>query len=285
MSLLNRVVRAYLAHSPVTEGKKALLRATRARIRPAEPEQTAATKHGFRLRLNLANPEQERIYFYGEHDERYETAALKQRVRPGMHCWDIGANIGYYTCLLACLAGPAGRVVAFEPASATRARLEENVALNGLGNVRVRPWAVGAAEGRARIHYSSAGLFEGTASLRTDDVRSDGEDVEVRTLDALVAELGAPQFLKIDVEGAQLDVWRGGRRFLSEHAPLVLAELRDADDAALLREIEAIVRACGYQLYAIRKGGRLVEHRALSPDGPRNFLLLKTGTASTLRPG
>lgn len=285
MSLLNRLVRAYLAHSPVTEGKKALLRATRARILPGEPQQTVATKHGFRLRLNLANPEQERIYFYGEHDERYETAALKERVRPGMHCWDIGANIGYYTCLLARLVGAGGRVLAFEPASATRARLEENVTLNGFGNVRVLGCAVGSAEGVARIHYSSADLFEGTASLRADDRRNHGEQVAVRTLDALVAEFGAPQFLKIDVEGAQLDVWRGGRRFLSEHGPLVLAELRDSDDPALLREIEALVRACGYVLYAIRKGGRLVEHAALRPEGPRNFLLLKTSSGdSTLRP-
>jgi FkbM family methyltransferase len=261
----------------VTEGKKALLRATRERIRPSESEQTVQTKHGFRLRLNLANPEQERIYFYGEHDERYETAALKRLVGAGMHCWDIGANIGYYTCLLARLAGPSGRVTAFEPAAATRARLEENVALNAFGNVRVLACAVGAAEGTARMHYSSAGLFEGTASLRADDRRAAGEDVAVRTLDSLVAELGAPQFLKIDVEGAQLDVWRGGRRFLSEHAPLVLAELRDSKDPAVLREIEGIVRAYGYRLHTMRKSGSLVEveRDALAPDGPRNFLLLK----------
>ena len=54
---LNRLVRSYLAHFPVTEGKKAVLRLTRNFIRPADADQVAATKHGFRLRLNLANPE------------------------------------------------------------------------------------------------------------------------------------------------------------------------------------------------------------------------------------
>src|SRR5258705_5200086 len=106
---LNRLVRSYLAHFPVTEGKKALLRLTRNSIRPADADQVAATKHGFRLRLNLTNPEHERIYFYGEHDERYETALLNEIIEPGMVCWDIGANIGYYTCLLALRAGLAGR--------------------------------------------------------------------------------------------------------------------------------------------------------------------------------
>ncbi len=275
MSLLNRLVRAYLAHFPVTEGKKALLRATRARILPAEREPRAPIKHGFSLRLNLANPEQERMYFYGEHDERYETAALQRLVRPGMHCWDVGANIGYYTCLFASLVGARGRVVAFEPAARTRARLEENVSLNRFGNVRVLPYALGAAPGTARLHYARADLFEGTASMHGGDGQLASEEIEVRTLDALVAELGAPDFLKIDVEGAQLELWRGGRRFLSERAPVVMAELRDSKDAAVLREIEEVVRGCGYRLYAVRKGGRLVEHHGITADGPRNFVLLK----------
>ena len=82
-----------------------------------------------------------------------------------MVCWDIGANIGYYTCLLAHAVGATGRVVAFEPARATRERLEHNVRLNQLGHVEVLPFAVGQVEGVARIHYREAGLFEGTASL------------------------------------------------------------------------------------------------------------------------
>jgi len=277
---LNRLVRAYLAHCPVTEGKKGLLRLTKKLIRPADPQQTATTKHGFRLRLNLANPEQERIYFYGEHDERYETALLKKLLRPGMQCWDIGANIGYYTCLFALLAGTSGRVVAFEPAAATRERLAANVKLNEFQNVMLMPCAVGAAGGTARIHYSRAGLFEGTASLLELKGQGASEEVAVETLDALVARLGAPDFLKIDVEGAQLDVWRGGSRFFASQEALVMAELHDSNDPAVLRDVESTVRGFGYQLFTIRKGGRLVEHDELTAHSPRNFLLIKPGARS-----
>lgn len=273
--LLNRCVRAYLAYSPVTEGKRLLLSRAKPLIRPRSPEQTARTKHGFSLRLNLANPEQERIYYYGEHDERYETALLKALLTPGMTCWDIGANIGFYTCLMATRVGARGSVVAFEPARATRGRLEHNVALNGLRNVRVMPCAVAASEGEAEIHYASASLFEGTASLRELPGQVSSERVKVSTLDRLAHELPAPDVLKIDVEGAQLEVWRGGAQFFRAHAPLVMAELRESDDAGALARLEAEVRRLGYEIYAIGKRCRLRLMTRLTPDGPRNYLLAK----------
>lgn len=271
----NYVVRAYLRRCPVTEGKKHLLAATKALVRPDEAQQTTRTKHGFSLRLNLANPEQERIYYYGEHDERYETAMLKCLRLPALHCWDVGANIGFYTCLLARLVGPSGKVVAFEPARATRERLEENVRLNGLRNVEVVACAVAAARGRGEIHYAHAGLFEGTASLLDVSGGASSESVSVGTVDDFVERFGPPDFLKIDVEGAQLDVWHGGARFFRAHAPLVLAELRESDDPAKLARIEEEVRSAGYEIYAIRKRCRVRAVARLSPQGPRNYLLAK----------
>lgn len=273
--LANRLVRGYLRRSPVTEGKKRLLSATKRFIQPAQAQQIAGTKYGFSLHLNLLNPEQERIYYYGQHDERYETALLNCLVEPGMHCWDVGANIGFYTCLFAVLVGRSGRVVAFEPARATRERLEQNIGLNGLRNVDVVPSAVGASEGEAHIHYADAGLFEGTASLHRMPGRSASEPVRVGTLDAFVERYGAPDLLKIDVEGAQLEVWRGGARFFRTHSPVVLAELRESDDPARLARIEDEVRSAGYDIYAIRKRCRVRAVARLSLQGPRNYLLAK----------
>jgi len=277
-SVLNRWVRGYLAHFPVTEGKKGLLRLTKALITPADPRQTVRTKHGFSLQLNLANPEHQRIYFYGEHDERYETSLLKAVLRRGMVCWDIGANIGYYTCLLGQAVGATGRVIAFEPARETRERLAHNVSLNQLGNVEVSPLALGGAEGVARIHYRDAGLFEGTASLHGLQGQAASEKVQVATLDSLAARFGAPDFLKIDVEGAQLEVWRGGRTFFSSRQPLVMAELRDSADPAALASLEATVRGYGYRIFSIHKGCRVSESPRLSAGGPRNYMLAKAGS-------
>jgi FkbM family methyltransferase len=200
-----------------------------------------------------------------------------------MVCWDIGANIGYYTCLLGQSVGPTGRVVAFEPARETRERLAHNIGLNKLANVEVSPLALGGAEGVARIHYRDAGLFEGTASLSERRGQTGSEEVQVATLDSLLTRFGAPDFLKIDVEGAQLDVWRGGRGFFSSRHPLVLAELRDSADPAVLAAIEATVRGYGYVIFSIHKGCRVSETPRLAAGGPRNYMLAKAGSEEERR--
>src|SRR3990172_1012897 len=115
---LNTLVRSYRRHCPVTEGKQRLLGWTRDYIMPDEPAVVFRTKHGFSLQANLRNPEHQRMYFYGEHDERYEINNLVRILQAGDCCWDIGANIGFYTCLFPTLVGDRGRVIAFEPVSA-----------------------------------------------------------------------------------------------------------------------------------------------------------------------
>src|SRR3984885_5817242 len=60
---------------------------------------------------------------------------------------DVGANIGYFTCLMAKLAGPAGRVLAIEPEPQNLTLLRQSIAINHLANVEVHPCALGASEG------------------------------------------------------------------------------------------------------------------------------------------
>ena len=276
--LLNRCVRAYLQNFPITEGKSLLLRAARSYIRPHDAIQIGPTKHGFSLRLNLDNPEHERIYFYGEHDERYEIALLRKLIRPGMVCWDIGANIGFFTCLFSSLTGPGGKVVAFEPLSATREMLRENLALNRLSNVQVLPVAIGSEDGRTRIYFRDALLGEGTASMYPSGERRNSEEISVVRLDAIAAGLPAPDFVKIDVEGAQEDVWRGGARFFSERAPLLMAELRESADPAKLGALQGRIRSHGYRIFEILKRGRVHEIQDLVKSKKRNFLLAKPRT-------
>lgn len=139
--------------------------------------------------------------------EEYE--AFRRAVRPGAIALDIGANLGGYTLLLAQWVGPTGRVHAFEPAPASRAGLTTHVALNHLGDrVVVHAEAVTADPGVAR--FAAAGI-QGDNRLLAD---AGGSGIEVRTIsvDAFCAAHGiAPGFLKVDVEGAELDLLRGAR--------------------------------------------------------------------------
>ncbi len=281
---LNRLVRGYLRWCPITDGKSLLLNLTRDRITPEDPITTFETKYRFRLKANLANPEHQYLYFYGTHDERYIVTKLLKMVKPGDICWDIGANIGFYTCLLASLVGDNGAVVAFEPASRTCGYLRENVSLNGFTNTTVINKGIGDSVEQRHLHYSEARLAEGTASLKYANERKASERVKLDTIDNLFRELPTPNFVKIDVEGYQLEVLRGGEHCLKTHAPLLIAELKDVGETNrdVYAEIEAFVTDLGYQLYEIRKHS-IRRCNRLSDTTQRNFFLVKEHSRAFLR--
>ncbi|RKU22402.1 hypothetical protein C6500_04370 [Candidatus Poribacteria bacterium] len=273
---LNYLVRSYLRWCPITDGKRFLLNLTRDLITPDEPIAVFESKYGFRLKANLANPEHQYLYFYGTHDERHVVTKLLKIIQPGDICWDIGANIGFYTCLLASRVEDTGTVVAFEPALRTCGYLRENVALNRFANVTVVNKGLGDKAEQRSLYYSEARLAEGTASLKYANGRAASERVRLDTIDNLARELPVPDFIKIDVEGYQLEVLRGGEHCLKTHAPLLMAELKDVGETnrTLFGEIENYVADLGYQLYEIKKYS-LRRCQKLSDSPKRNFFLVK----------
>ena len=273
---LNYLVRSYLRWCPLTDGKRFLLRLTKDWITPEDPIVAFETKYQFQLKANLANPEHQYLYFYGTHDERYIVTKLLRIIQQGDICWDIGANIGFYTCLLALQVGETGAVVAFEPAARTCGYLHENVSLNGFMNVTVINKGIGDKPEQRHLYYSEAGLAEGTASLKYTDRRAASERVTLDTIDNLVRELPTPDFIKIDVEGYQLEALRGGEHCLKMHAPLLVAELKDVGETnrATFEEIEDYISNLGYQLYEIEKHS-IRRCEKLSDTTGRNFFLVK----------
>ena len=273
---LNYLVRNYLRWCPITDGKSSLLRLTKDWITPEDPIAVFETKYGFQLKANLANPEHQYLYFYGTHDERYIITKLLRIIEPGNICWDIGANIGFYTCLLASQVGDTGAVVAFEPAARTCGYLHENVSLNRFTNVTVVNKGIGDKVEQRHLYYSEAGLAEGTASLKYTDRRTTSERVTLDTIDNIFRELSAPDFVKIDVEGYQLEVLKGGEYYLKTHAPLLMAELKDVGETnrSAFEEIEDYISDLGYQLYEIEKYS-IRRCEKLSDTTRRNFFLVK----------
>ena len=281
---LNSLVRSYLRWCPVTDGKSFLLSLTKDWITPEDPIAVFETKYQFQLKANLANPEHQYLYFYGTHDERYVVTKLLKIIKPGDICWDIGANIGFYTCLLASRVRDTGAIVAFEPAVRTCGYLCENVSLNQFTNVIVVNKGLSDRTEQRHLYYTEAGLAEGTASLKYANRRAASERVTLDTIDNLIRELPVPDFIKIDVEGYQLEVLRGGEHCLKTHAPLLMAELKDVGETnrAMFQEIENYVANLGYQLYEIRKYS-LRRCEKLSDTTKRNFFLLKEDSRAFAR--
>jgi FkbM family methyltransferase len=147
--------------------------------------------------------------------EREQSSLFLRHIRPGQQVLDIGAAAGYYTLLAARLVGPAGSVVAFEPHPNNLRYLRGHVRQNRLKQVRVLDLAIADQHGTAH--------FGGGSGTGTSRLQEQGEfEVAVRRLDDLAEEHGlAPQHIKIDVEGAELEVLRGGEQLIRKHRPTI----------------------------------------------------------------
>ena len=151
---------------------------------------------------------------------------LRALLRPGDACADVGANVGLLTAAMASAVGPTGRVWAFEPEARVRAQLARTLHLNGLAQVSLSGDAVGAEPGRLTFHQSPIIGHSSLYALPDDEQAGmRAVEVEVTTLDRAVPPGTALAAVKIDVEGAELDVLAGMRRVIADSPDLaVVAE-------------------------------------------------------------
>jgi FkbM family methyltransferase len=177
--------------------------------------------------------------------ERPLQEALVRELGRGATFFDIGANVGFITLIAAKLVGPSGRVVAFEPVPSHVAAINANLALNGLHGIEVRETAIGREAGSASLIVSDFSAFARFASVSTPDRARETIEVAVSSIDELVGcgALPTPDVIKIDVEGAELDVIEGMQRTLGEHRPVILCEVHDSN----ARYVE-LMRSLGYEV-------------------------------------
>jgi FkbM family methyltransferase len=164
----------------------------------------------------------------------------------GMTVYDIGAFHGLLTLFFA---SRARAVVCFEPNTQNRKRLMENLTLNEIRNVEVRKVGVGSRCETRRMVGSP--LMPGGASL--DDkavdellragVETVAEEIPIVTLDEEVgqASLPAPDFIKIDIEGWEIEALRGARNTLKLHKPALFIEMHGATMREKRRKVAEIV--------------------------------------------
>jgi FkbM family methyltransferase len=152
--------------------------------------------------------------------ERRKLSSFVRRIRIGDTVWDVGANVGLYALPSARACGPAGRVFAFEPVPRNADCLRRHLVLNDLHNVEVVEAAVGRQAGRVRMvdggspsecHIDPGGALEVNA-IGLDQWRA-------------ACDAPAPALVKIDVEGAEVDVLEGAGETLARHRPPIYLAL------------------------------------------------------------
>jgi FkbM family methyltransferase len=217
--------------------------------------------------------------------EPHVLRALQQYLKPGDCCMDVGANLGYFTSVMAHLVSDKGEVIAFEPLPNNIKVLEENIALEGLTNVRIEPKAVGDSIGTVSLVIQGDTDFTGTASL-TEFYDWGGQrttvSVPVVTLDSYVAGLRkGPSLLKIDVEGAELLALRGAKTLLSIIRPIILIEIHGWGSSQS-NEVVGLLTQHRYEIEIL--GCRNREAFCLALPGPRFKTVKDYRNESAARP-
>lgn len=193
----------------------------------------------------------------------------KEYVKSGDAIWDVGANAGLFTFASAALAGIAGQVVAFEPDTALVGMLRKSCRGQNapLAPITVMPVACGKAveprEFQLANRSRSTNHLTGYGSTQTGGTL-EKQTVMTVTLDWAIPFFRPPNILKIDVEGAELEVLSGAERLLKEIRPIIICEVGKQSSTAV--------------------GNLLNDHayRLLDADNPGNGRDLKIAPWNTL---
>ena len=195
-------------------------------VRPTWVVVRAGPARGTRL---LIEPHSEKYYWTGLYEKPIQEA-LESWLRPGMTYWDVGAHIGFFTALASRLVGDAGSVHSFEPFRPNFERLRLTIEANELNNVGTYNAALSSQCGSIQVnegrHTSMA--TTSVAPITADRVGAPLTTVASFTLDALADLHGRPDVIKVDVEGAEIDVLEGGQALLqSPRPPRLIVEFHD----------------------------------------------------------
>jgi len=194
------------------------------------------------------NPRTSQSYVRGEGEIPVQRV-LAEGIKAGMVFYDLGANIGLFSLLAARLVGASGKIFSFEPDANVAARLRQNIARNGFENVAVVEAGVWSSSGDMNfVTADSSSPDHGLGRFATGDSGAAGSLTKCVALDDFIETAPAPDAIKCDVEGAEVEVFRGAERLLKVHRPWIVCEIHSpANEAALRTHLDGL----GYHLETV----------------------------------
>jgi FkbM family methyltransferase len=224
--------------------------------------------NGYKIKVNLSYKMGSLIYWRGAH-EWAPMFLIQKELKKGMVVYDIGANIGEISLFCANILGEDAKVYSFEPMKDTYETLTQNVAINKFEN-RIKPFNIALSDRNGEADLFGAnevdeelGTYEdGFHTLYARDARSILlYKIKLETLDSKQGELSPPDFIKIDVEGAELMVLKGAVKTLEKHHPKLMLEYSDTNCKAAgydRHDLVDFLKPLGYKFYSIENRGKLI---------------------------
>lgn len=263
--LLRKIVKWYYCNVPTLVAKRFLT--TRDWLWK-EP-QLVEVRPRVRMKVDVRDFTQRDIYMFGG-IHRDIIAFMEQYLKPGMCVFDVGASVGFYTLISAWRVGRKGAVHAFEPQPTIFRLLEDDVRMNGFSSfVAVNQLALSNKSGRVWFEFGTV-THSGMGHFARGTVLSHFEQVETMTLDEYVRwkNISAIDYLKIDVEGAEMLVLQGAGETLTRCRPRIIQ--CEVSHATYQRfgfcpiDVIQILQGYGYNPYHLT-GGELSPVTAYKP--------------------
>jgi FkbM family methyltransferase len=255
----------------ITDRARGAARAGRRSIRELRsPRVRAGVGEGLRVGLRHASAD----YSSGLNEVPVQEV-FAEYLESGQVVFDVGSNVGFYSLIAARLVGPSGEVHAFEAVPECARQVTANARRNHLRNISVHTVAVADAAGTVELLRSR---HPGGATISAADRPTDFTEaiaVPSVALDGFVEahDLPLPDFVKIDVEGAECQVLAGMERIMRTARPIVLCEVDDWRPIEAERKLDAVRHQLSSAQYSVRSlpqsypGGRsLVLHALAVPD-------------------
>jgi FkbM family methyltransferase len=160
--------------------------------------------------------------------EELEMNTILPLVNPNDVVWDVGANIGIYSVLLA-RAAPKGHLIAFEPIPATQSRWRENIRANDIVNCSLEAVALSEKVGKALISVNEYAHGCDSIELAKFNQDENQSSIEIPTTTGdeylLTSSYGDPDLIKVDIEGHEPEFLRGSRLMLERRRPVLMLEV------------------------------------------------------------
>lgn len=214
-----------------------------------------------------------------------EIKFLRLYLGPGQNVIDIGANHGVYSLSLGRRIQPGGKVWAFEPATTTARYLEQSIVANGLAaSIHLERSGVSDHSGTATLSLNQDS--EMNAVVKDASFEGNFEQIRLTTLDDCMEQFAWQRidFLKIDAEGEEANIVKGGARFFDTLSPLVMFEVKEGEKFHL--ELVDIFSAIGYATYRLVPGLQILvpfdPHAEAPDDYMLNLFCCKADLSATL---
>lgn len=235
------------------------------------PQYAVADYRGFKIKVHLGEMTGGNLYYGRPGLDEAELDFLENFLKPGSIVLDVGANIGVYTLVFARAVTSSGKIYSFEPVSKNLKIIRETLKFNNVSNVALMPIALSDKRGEAEIFLNSQSGLSSFVETERGTICGK-EKVKCETIDEFVKKENLPRldFIKIDVEGFEGHVLKGGLNALKKFKPALFVELDPKNfkpQGFSQKEIVKWLLGLGYKSFVFNRRTRILE--AVTP--PKDY--------------